>query len=459
MKDGWYAGRTDWQSVPHDPQRPRTDWQSVPRLVGMLLLAACPSVSAAAEVVRAELGKSTAWMGEAVPLIVTLYSPGPFSGTASFELPELPKTAFVRAGNPVVGSEQIGDESYFTQRHEFTVFTQRAGPIVIPAFLVRFSGKKTFIAAAEPVEGLTPELRFQSTRPPGTEHLGVVVAARDIEASQTWQPAAIGSVQAGDVIARTILRRAAGTTAMMFPPVAIEAPAGVRCYATDPIVQDFTERGDFRAERNETIKYQFERPGTFSLPDLTVRWWDPDAGALKHQTLPGRVVNVRAAAVIAEPDAPTRTSRWPLFALLLTTGWAVWLVRGAAARLLAAWRVRRTDPAAAAARRLLAACRANAAAEAYAALLQWHRTVAGGAGETSLGGRLPSDAAAEFEHEWNNLSRHVFGAGNSGSVWRGERLAGGFVRPRRSLGRASRTRHAVDDLPALNPASIADGGG
>ena len=58
----------------------------------MLCCICLPSVSAAAEIVRAEIGKETAWTGEAVPLIVTLYSPGPFSGTASFDLPRLPRT-------------------------------------------------------------------------------------------------------------------------------------------------------------------------------------------------------------------------------------------------------------------------------------------------------------------------------------------------------------------------------
>ena len=71
----------------------------------MLGFICLPSVSAAAEIVRAEIGKEAAWTGEAVPLIVTLYSPGPFSGTASFDLPKLPRTAFVKAGNPVVGSQ------------------------------------------------------------------------------------------------------------------------------------------------------------------------------------------------------------------------------------------------------------------------------------------------------------------------------------------------------------------
>jgi hypothetical protein len=246
---------------------------------------------------------------------------------------------------------------------------------------------------------------------------------------------------------------------MMFPPVAIETPEGVRSYATDPIVQDFTERGASRAERSETIKYQFERPGTFPLPDLAVIWWDSEAGELKRETLPGKAVDVRHAAVVAEPLPATPRSRGPLLVLLVTVGLGAWLIRGTVTRLLAARQARRRDPATAAARRLLAACRSNAAAEAYAALLHWQRAVAGTAGETSLGRLLPSDAAAEFEHERDDLSRHVFGARTSGSEWRGQRLAGKFVRVRRELGRASRTRNAASDLPALNPTSIPDGGG
>ena len=381
MKDGLYEGRTECDSV-------RTDWQFGLGFLGVLLLVACPSVSAAADVVRAELGKDTAWTGEAVPLIVTLYSPGPFSGTASFELPELPRTTFVRAGTPLVGSEQIDDESYFTQRHEFTVYTQRAGEIVIPAFLVRFAGKKSFTSAAEPMEGFTQELRFQSTRPPGTEHLGLVVAARNMEVSQTWQPATIGPVQAGDVIARTISRRAVDTTAMMFPPIPIETPAGVRFYATDPIVQDFTERGASRAERSETIKYQFERAGTFQLPDLAVIWWDPDAGELKRELLPGATINVvetvAAAAVGEQPSS--RRSPAILLMTFLAIGLAAWLGQKPVLRFMAAWQARRNSAEALAARRLLAACRADDAFAAYAALSDWKRAVSasdGGAHSTS----------------------------------------------------------------------------
>jgi hypothetical protein len=283
----------------------------------VLLLVACPAVSAAAEVVRAELGEDTAWTGEAVPLLVTLYSPGPFSGTPAFDLPELPLTVFVKSGNPLVGTEQVDGESYFTQRHEFALYTQCVGEIVVPAFRVRFAGKKTFTSAPEPVRGLTAELRFRSKRPPGTDNLGVVVAVQDMEATQSWKPQSLDAVSAGDVIERTISRRATATTAMMLPPVSTDAPEGVRVYPANAIVQDHTERGASRAERIETIKYQFERPGTFELPDMSLVWWDPQASTLQRKTLPGETINVVETVAAAVAPAQPASRHAPAIVLLM----------------------------------------------------------------------------------------------------------------------------------------------
>jgi hypothetical protein len=426
-------------------------WPGNVLIIGLLVALLSPTDSLGMDRIRAELGKDTAWTGEPVALIITLYSPGPFSGTASFDFPELPATAFVQAGNPLVGSESIDGGTYLTQRHEFAIYTQRAGDVVIPAFRVRFAGKQTFTSVAEPVEGYTPELRFRSLRPPGTEHLGIVVAASKMDVSQAWQPGAIGSVKAGDVITRTIARRAVGTTAMMLPPIAIETPPGVRHYDAEPIVQDVTERGASLAVRSETIKYQFERPGTFQLPDLAVTWWDPVARSLKQVTLPGKEVDVVADPheVLDETLAATSEPRWPLAVLLLALGMAASTLRKPVARWLASRRALSNDPATVAARRLRAACRSNAAADAYAAGLQWKRA-AGSEGENQ-GERLPLGVAADFEREWSLLSRHVYGAGDGSPSWNGKRLAKAFAVFSRGLGKVPGARSTTGGLPALNP--------
>lgn len=228
--------------------------QSIPParrcLFAIVFVFLIPSISAAIEPVQAELEKESAWTGEAVPLIIKLYSPGPFSGTASFDLPDLPRTAFVQSGSPVVGSEEVDGESYITQRHVLTLYTQRDGEIVVPAFRVRFAGKKSFTSDPEPMEGLTPELRFQSKRPPGTQSMGVVVSATKMEIEQTWNPKSTVEIKAGDVIVRTIKRTAVGTTAMMLPEVPDSAPDGIQVYAGTPDVEDKVERGDSRTLRH-----------------------------------------------------------------------------------------------------------------------------------------------------------------------------------------------------------------
>ena len=407
------------------------------RMASLVLVLALRDGVAEQKTVRAEIVKDTAWTGEPVPLVITLYSPGPFSGTASFDLPELPRTAILRGGSPLVGSEQVDGESYFTQRHELTVYTQNAGEIVIPAFRVRFSGKTTFMSDPKPMEGFTPELRFRSKRPPETDKLGVVVAATEMEVTQTWRPASMGTVYAGDVIERTITRRATGTTAMMLPPVSADAPVGVRVYAAEPSVQDHTERGHSRAERIDTIKYQFEGPGTFELPDVRLVWWDPQVSELKaNHCLVTWFTSRGLSQPQPQPQRKQRSSPSPLamlFFLGVGTGLAISLGSKPVRRWVARWRARRNNPEVLAVRRLLSACRSSDAPAAYAAFVQWTRIVSASESGPDFDRLLGSAHTAGLRNEWAALSEHIFALETPRSQWSGQQLAETFARARRSV--------------------------
>ena len=396
----------------------------------------------ATEPVRASIGKETAWTGEAVPLTVTLYSPGPFSGTATFDLPELPRTVILKVGSPVVGSEEVDGESLFTQRHEFRVYTQQTGQFVVPSFPVRFQGKKSFVAQPEPMQGRTTDLEFESKRPPGTEKLGMVIASSTLECEQSWNPADQVDVSAGDVIERTITRRVAGTTAMMLRPADTRAPDGVRVYTSDPIVEDKVTRGQLNATRVDTMKYQFQRPGNYELPDVTFAWWDPDAAELRRTTLEGQVVDVAALPLTnEEPIAKSGAVEnpyavWALWALV-PVAMALLLCKPVG-RLVAKWRAIWNSPEAVAAREVGSACKANDARRAYAAILNWSQIVAA----TSAGDQLGEP--------WDRLTAHLFSGDREVDHWSGEPLRNAFVIARK---RRIQVHDHPDapSLPALNP--------
>lgn len=431
--------------------------RSVPAQFGVVLFALVmlvPALSHSFEPVRAEIGKISAWTGEAVPLIITLYSPGPFSGTAAFDLPELPQTVFVKTGSPLVGSEDADGESYLTQRHEFTLYTQRSGEIEIPAFRIRFSGKKTFTSDAVSTEGFTPELQFESKRPLGSESMGVVISATSMKIEQTWRPLPKSEIQAGDVIVRTITRNTTGTSAMMLPPTSNNAPKGVQVYSASPEVKDTVERGVASARRVDTIKYQFQRSGRYDLPALTFSWWDPEREKLQSESVANlNVVVAEAKAATQEiEDAPiANSSIWiSLVAGVVVIGISAWLIRRPVGQLFETWRSYHHRPEAVAARKLRAACTANDASAAYSALLAWLDASQSHDDENQLERLQGMQEQSPLHNQWRALSRHLFARDTPSSVWDGRQLWAEFLEFRRAQNHDS-SAIQIAALPALNP--------
>ncbi len=416
--------------------------------VGVHVFIFAPIITSAMDPVQATLGKETAWTGEAVPLVVTLYSPGPFSGTASFQLPELPRTALVKVGNPVVGSEDVDGESYLTQRYEFKLFTQQSGEIVIPEFRVRFSGKKTFTSEAEPVEGQTSKLRFMSKRPPGTEGMGFVVSATKMEFRQSWNPEQIQELQAGDIVHRTLQRTAEGTTAMMLPPAETNAPEGVSVHTASPEVYDNIDRGEATAHRKDIIKYQFQQTGLFATPDLIFVWWDPQEEVLKRETLSGTTFQVTTAHQQSltdhgEVNEKSSATVWIVATGALLLGFAMLITR-----MRHVWRQPHHAADVRAARDLRAACRSNNASGAYSALMAWLAV------RRAIDGLDSTDANHE---EWRGLrdqsdvlSRHLFARAAPDDSWHGRPLWEAFCKLQTALRRQSSRPHRTS-LPTLNP--------
>jgi hypothetical protein len=378
---------------------------------------------------------------------------GPFSGTASFDLPRLPKTAFVKTGNPVVGSEQIEGETFITQRHQFKIYTQQSGDIVIPAIAVRFSGKKSFTSDPEPVNGVTRELRFRSRRPPGTASMGVVVSVADIEIEQAWQPNRITDLEAGDVIQRTITRTAEETTAMMFPAVIASAPDGVRIYDQQPVVEDKTERGEAIAYRSDTIKYQFQQAGTFTLPEMTFVWWDPNGEQLKRKTLSGLTVNVRtpASATASAPETmDAAPSDWRGTVGLIAAIGTVALVCLPAFLLVSRRRMARRRPESRKVRELQAACASNDATAAYSTFFAWLSLMRSRYGADVCDAILNDAERGGLRLQLDILSQHLFAATPESKDWMGRDLWAAFQSFSRGLKRRTvRTRNV--GLPPLNP--------
>jgi hypothetical protein len=255
--------------------------------------------------VRASLsGDEQVWVGQRVTVAVELLAPGYFASAAQFDIPDPAGVLLMPPqGHPVVGNETIDGVLYTVQRHELLAWPMRAGDASIPAVTARFSFKRNPLDKDEVQAAVTTRpIPFTVSLPPGAEGLGTVISARDLEVRDVWNPEP-GSeeIKTGEAFKRTITFTAPDVPGMVFPPFRPAEMDGVATYAKQHI-QDSENRGALTGARRDEITYVFQRPGHYTVPAVTLAWFDLDAKALQTELLPAQAFNVIANPAMASAD-------------------------------------------------------------------------------------------------------------------------------------------------------------
>lgn len=251
----------------------------------------------------------TVWVGQRITLAVELLAPGYFASAATFDLPDPQGVLLIPpADHPVVSSETIDDTSYTVQRHEVSVFAQRAGAQTIPAFKVRFDFKRAPLDTNEvPATVTTTPLQITVASPPGAEKLGNVISAKSLKVEEAWQPEPRKTnVMAGAAFTRTITFSAPDVPGMVFPPFPAGQIDGLGIY-TKRQLNDHSDRGSLTGERRDVITYVCQRPGEFTIPPTRLIWFDLETKQLQTNDFPARTLTVIPNPAMAANVGTTNT--------------------------------------------------------------------------------------------------------------------------------------------------------
>ncbi|MEZ5541443.1 MAG: BatD family protein [Pseudomonadota bacterium] len=373
------------------------------------------------------------------------------------------------------------DRSYATTRNgrryevierRYALFPQASGGLDLPAPvfdgevpdtgrrraspLSKFFGNDPFFGRAPFDDLLTPTRRVRvrgdavrldvQPRPDaatGSDWL----PARQLQLTGHWEPAA-GDARVGEPLTLQLEVTAQGLTGGQLPGLAPAAVAGFDIYPDQAQRETDAQESGVTGHLQQKIAFIPRRAGTFTLPALTLHWWDTGADRERVATLPERVVQIlpgaqpaaqpppmsaqeiAAAAPIpalaATAPVPVAAGPWPWVSALLAGGWLLTL-------LVWGWQARRRRTAApprpapgghdrvtTLRRRFRAACAAGDAAAARRNLLDWaaaHWRDDPPSGLQALAERLDDPATRSALAE---LDRAVYRAG---TAWDGARLA------------------------------------
>ncbi len=436
-------------------------------MTGLLLFAALLAQTAGEPVVRVRIqGKQPALVGQAVTVDVQVLVPNFFLSAPQFPLFDLEGAVVTMPDESAVNlNDTIGGESYAGIQRSYSIVAQRPGALTLPPARITFRYAKVPGTSSPGFVTLPPET-IAVDLPEGagaaSGPVGKVTVTQKLDRD-------LEGLEAGDTLTRTVEVFAERTQAMMIPPPELEAPAGIRVYEKDPVLDDVTgDRGGFLGgRRTDRVTYLFEKPGDYVLPAIDFPWFDAASGEQQRAQAPEIRVSIAPRPATApeiapepppaEPAGPPSkaSSDWRRAIVAAVTGVAAalflsWIVRRYGPPLRA-WRAsrrrERAESEAAYFERVARACRAGDAAAAYESLGRWVRRAGGG----SISDWCSTVAAPELGAQIERLAKGLYSSG-TGDAWNGRALLSALETGRNLwLGRRRPESKRPPALPELNP--------
>ncbi|MDD8059263.1 MULTISPECIES: BatD family protein [Shewanella] len=187
---------------------------------------------------------------------------------------------------------------------------------------------------------------FNESRPMQTEAEREVIQVNSIPPSyqgkwlvsdivmlkETW-PEDISEFEVGSPITRTVSLIASNTDDTSLPDIEIPLAEGLKAYPEKPVRQTFVRDNQVVSQYSLTTAIVPTKPGTYTLPEIRVPWWNPYIKKQQFATLPERTIRVIGSSA-ATTDIPAADSfspvnnqqYWPIIAGGFALLWLVTLV-------------------------------------------------------------------------------------------------------------------------------------
>lgn len=222
-------------------------------------------------------------------------------------------------------TQVIDGKTFYGMRYAYRITPNVAQRFTVPALTVSAQPGQ----ASAPLSAQSAPLTFEATQPPGFAPGEPVLVASDLRLSQTL---AATDLRVGDSLTRTLTLQADDTPALSLPPPSAAGLSGLRLYPQAPIISNLDDgRGAITGgQRIDRLVYRVQQGGHFSLPAISVKWWDSRHHRLQLAQLPALTFDAQAASaytptfsVADDLKALGQHSRWQL-----SRQWMVWIAAG-----------------------------------------------------------------------------------------------------------------------------------
>lgn len=212
-----------------------------------------------------------------------------------FLTPEIPQAVLRLKQNLPARSVQYKGQTYELLEQQYYLYPQASGDIELPPPV--FSSQELY------VKGKPIILRVQG--PKYSEKPWLIASRLSLKESQkdTLNP-----LQVGSIVIREVQIQADNTLSMFLPELIIPEQEGLIVQKLPAKLAD-SNQDSIRASRIERFRLVFQRAGAYTLPAISIQWWDRQQKKIQISRLPSQTFHV--APGVSQSKVLTQTPSTP----------------------------------------------------------------------------------------------------------------------------------------------------
>ncbi|MDX1695357.1 MAG: BatD family protein [Ketobacteraceae bacterium] len=271
--------------------------------------------------IEASVDKQSVYVQEQVILTLRLYRRTQIIDP-SWTPPEIENAVMEKLTDSRAFQTTIDGHTYHVTENTLAVFPQKSGTMVIPESRltgVIGTGRRSgffdpFSSAGTQIQRTTKRIEVAVKPIPDAYPNRPWLPSKSVGLADHWTPEN-AEFQVGEAVTRTIILQAKGITATALPTIPVPNSDKFKVYPDKADTQSSVDADGMVSQRVESYAFIPTEPGTVTLPEIQVSWWDVTRDELKTATLPAKTIKVKGSATVQRTDqsvsAPPSTSPAP----------------------------------------------------------------------------------------------------------------------------------------------------
>nr|WP_091990686.1 BatD family protein [Pseudoalteromonas denitrificans] len=218
----------------------------------------------------------------------------------SLTTPELEDAKISQLGKQVESNEIINGKRYLVVSRDYLVQPQKSGAFTIAAPVFNGRIRQNYRSISASAIGEDTQL---TVKPIVDNYQGNWLPSELVTLHEEFQPDS-QSFEVGTPITRTITLTAVGITKEQLPEIKLENIAGIKSYPDQAENKNAVRDGRIVSQRIESFALLPQKPGTYTLPEVKVPWFNTVINKMEYAVLPQKRITVTGSELKSAPIQP-----------------------------------------------------------------------------------------------------------------------------------------------------------